>query len=513
MKRFRSQFKGLLACCAVSACGQNVTPASAIQAQGAELKAQTSRVVTGSRVRHNLVAAGPITNTRDDFAGWDVSAWASSCGSQQSFAASFPRPGAMLINGVPNGQYLLKVSNPTLAFPKYFVTNEREVDLGEYFLGRANAAPAAPGTSLSLSLSGLAPYTPGDDLQLTSAGAGLGFGSFLSVASAAPGAGDSALTAELAYADLTFGGNGGLIDTAQGDVAFITDLVSAPVEGDVLYASSLARAAKVSSLSMVNGASTPLTAQLQAVEQTGHFSSTLDRAAFDAMKHDVNPTAEPIEYDFGIDVAPGGLEHGSISGTPDLAYMGLLPGATNPTVTMNYGNPFPSAWPAFGFHIATYEVDLTVVTPAGALPYTTFVRSIINEPLPSFGSAGIAPKLAPVRNAKIDGAPFFASTSSTNLTPLITWDAPAFGKADFYTVTVTELHVDGTSVSGQKIASVTTRERQLHLPTGVLSASGRYTYTITAVASPHTEPDEAPFLRHYPMFSSDSVSGVLTVGL
>jgi hypothetical protein len=217
-----------------------------------------------------------------------------------------------------------------------------------------------------------------------------------------------------------------------------------------------------------------------------------------------------IEFDFGIDVAPAGLAHGSISGTPDLAYMGLAPGAGDPSITLDYANPYPSSWGAFGFHLATYEVDLSVVTPAGTFPYTTLVRSIINQPLPAFGANGIAPRISPVRNATIGCAPLFAASQPNTLTPELRWDAPSLGNPDFYTVTVTELSVANGSVSGQKIAAISTRERRLTVPVGVLSAQGRYTFTITAVASPGTEIDERPFQRHYPLFSADSISGVIT---
>jgi hypothetical protein len=470
----------------------------------------SSSKITGTRIRHNLTAQSPQTNTRDDFAGWDLSAQEQTCTSPRSFAATFPSLGNFTIAGVPHRRYFLRASNDSLGFPRYFDTHERELDLGEYFLGRANAIPAATGTVLAVSLSGLAPYTPGDDFQLTSAGAGLGFGSFLSVASAQPADGATAFAADVAYADLTSFGNGGLIDSAQGDVAFFTQLISNPVQGDVLYSSSLARSAKVTSLSMLGGATTPVAAALQGVAQTGHLTRTLRRTAFDAIKSQINPAAQPVAYDLGVDVAPAGLQNGSISGTPDLAYMGLAAGPSDASIVFNYGNPFPPSWPAFGFHLATYEVDLSVVTPSGTLTYAAFVRSIINEALPAFGANGIAPGIAPVRHALIDGAPFFSSAKPSSLTPSVSWDAPAFGHASFYVLTVTELTIDAGAVTGRKIASVTTREREVKVPAGVLSAGGRYTFTLTAVASPGTRPDERPFQRRYPMYSTDAISGVIS---
>ncbi len=463
--------------------------------------------IEGRRYRHYVVD-GRVTDVADDLSGWQIRAWSGG----RAAEAKVLRPGAFELSPVPPGEYQLELRGPTLAVPRYVVTRSRELDLGEFFLGRASAVAASSGTTLRLALSGLKPFAAGDDFQLTCAGAGLGYGSFLGYAAAAPQVGATTWATDVAYADLTAGGGGGLIDSSQKDVAYLTQLAAKEVSGDTFYAATLERAAQVNSLMMTNGATTPVVANLQDVTVRQRLRTQLRRDEFAALAPAINPHAQPIEYDLGVDVAPGGLSHGSISGTPDLAYMGVGPGPQSYPIDLSYGNPFPAEWGAFGFMVATYQVDLTVPHGSQTRPYTTFVRSVVNAPLEPFAKNGIRPFIGPVGSPRLDGQDLMTEQRASSSTPRVSWSAPALGRATFYTVTVTRLTVgeDG-AVHGQKIGSVVTEATNVQLPAGLLTVGGSYTLTITATASESLEPSEQPFIRRYPNSFTDVVSAVVSL--
>ena len=418
--------------------------------------------------------------------------------------------GTFSIPSVPPGPYLLTVDGVT-----FLRLSTRTVDLSEYDLGRANVKAADAGTTLNLAVTAMTPWSEFlDDLQVTSEGAGLGYGSlYLGDSNFSPDGGVTSVAYALDYSALaTFFGGGGLIDASQGDVTYVTHLAAQPMTPAMWSAVSIKEAFSSTAYSLVNGGNATLGGAFSPVTQST-FSATFPRSQYSALLGAVNPTAKESGGHIYLDAQPGGAAYGNFGATPDLLSVDFLPGNIDEAVSMGYRNPFPSAWPLFGDAEDIYRVQYTVTS--GTISGTKWVYAYnwTGDTLAGALSAGLGPRITPSTELKINGNTAYTSPQSgVGTKPILSWKAPTTGTPTGYQVLVYELKYADTGVTRTTIYSVfgDAGFTSLTLPGGLLRVGGSYVALIRARAEPGTDFKTRPLGTSFPSSGADTLTGLFS---
>jgi hypothetical protein len=443
-----------------------------------------------------------------------IAALTHSHGDWQTTPAVVERDGQFSLPGVCGSPYLLSVNQVSFLTgfpgPIYIATDSCAPDLSVDRLGRVDATPPAPGTSLALDVRGLDGWDANDDLQLISPGAGLGFSSIPGLLASQPAEGATSVQASVDYGALAAPVGAGLIDARRGDRSLLTQLAGGFVdEGDVFFRIALTRAAALPDLVVTDGAATPVSAELVAVPQTTRTGS-IQRDAFAALADSVHPGAFPYEQAMHVNVVPIGVNRLSLNGYPDVTEVASLPGTGDLPVTLTFGDPYPREWPRIGNLFGYYEVDLSVPTASGALIYTQFAIVSSWNLLDTF-MHHLAPTVSPVRAPRIAGRDLLADQTGVSTTPTVSWQPPHTGHADSYAIAIRQLTVADGAVSATEVGELQTTDTQIALPPGLLIEGNQYVITITAVVSAGSDLRQHPFESAFvPLAYADAVSGVIS---
>jgi cysteine-rich repeat protein len=263
--------------------------------------------------------------------------------------------GVVLVEGVPDGPYFLRLHDPTDPFypiPHYFYVDQRDLDLGSVARGRDDT-PATLATSVTVNLTGMQPWKEPDFVQLTSINAGTDNG--VSGGVVGNTTLDSTVDWQGGYAETTFADlhdvqrSPQLIDSEapNGDDfwALHARAVVLTAGGQrALNAHSIIDAYTSNTVTMTNGTPTTIAAALAPVPMVTapqQFQANLSNART-AMGDSNRYATEDLQCSRHAN--PGasyGLVGGQLfglSGTP-------WTGANAIFVELPYANPFPIAWP------------------------------------------------------------------------------------------------------------------------------------------------------------------------
>lgn len=154
----------------------------------------------------------------------------------------------------------------------------------------------------------------------------------------------------------------------------------------------------------------------------------------------------------------------------------------DPVVSLSYGNPFPSEWPQY------LELTVDSFTKSYALPGadSAVFSGQLHLELPSRDAttAPIVPLVGPARDLLVNGQPP-AQAGAVSETPTLAWQAPAFGSAQGYVVSIARLQLSGGTTPRTQLFGVTniyTAETSVQLVPGILETGKTYFFTVTAVA-------------------------------
>jgi hypothetical protein len=480
MNRFNTSVGGAAVCLLffVSACGLPDAEASATQATAeSSLTQRRSRDVTVSRTDRYLLANGTVVKQAVSVAGTAISASVTVNGIETTLPSTLTSTGTATIAGVPPGAYWLIIGS------RWYLTHEREIDLGLENLGRPNVVQGSPGSALSVTGAGLTPFSPNDEVQLFSANAGIGFYSTASGSNAisanAPAAGDTgfsqarfpfdndANTGSVAYP---------LLDAAQGDTLTISQLSFSSLGSAGIFSQALSKTATVS-VSMADGAVTALTT---AFTDAPRVQTTLDYrlAEMEAQAAEIAPGATPSSAGLFIDANSTGRT--IVAGTPDL-FIAIPPtGMGNQTLAISYGDPFPCAWSRYIATPVGFSVPYTGLNAAGA-PLTSFTSATAFSQFIAHGAQQtLKPLITPPRSLLVDGhAGQEIFTVST--TPTLTWQAPRIGEARQYIVQVRRISSQNPVYSRVATLLVDGSVKRLRLPAGLLQAGQHYHFVVTGL--------------------------------
>lgn len=459
------------------------------------------REISGVRLQRFVSESGEVERPVD-LSGTPVSALTrSASGTFTVHPGMGASDGAYSIPGVPAGRYWLRVGG------LYLDTSSRDPDLGLVTAGRPGGVEADQlGTQLTLELTGLTPWQLDHQLMVVVAG-GNGFDWGAENRLVAPLLA-GATSIDGALLDWTEATSPVLIEAAAGDRAYVTQLVREQSTTMVGH-SVLDAIAAAQPLTMTEGQSSVLSGVFTRVQRSRTLELTLRRAAFDAHRADVSPTARASEpWTVRVIGQAGASAYGRLTRQPTILFnFNLAAGNTDLELgALTYGNPIP-AWEEVGSVTVGYEVEYTL---GASLPFVEEAVLYNYVPAAELPAALEGPAISPVIAPTIAGISLFSPASGVGLTPTLSWRPPSIGTASGYVVSVYRLtEVVGLTLPDLEARLYTTQET-IHLPPGVLIAGESYYLRIQAVARAAASFESAPFRRTLPESGADVLSAVFT---
>jgi hypothetical protein len=387
--------------------------------------------------------------------------------------------GALSVPNVPDGPYYFQQGST------FVQTSERDVDFSDYFLGRPNGVSAKLSTPATLQVSNLETWsTMNDSLSLYSWGARVYQFGVETLGTGAPS--DGATQATLAF-------DWSLLDAQHlltpADQLLVTQYAQRNITGGT--AQLAVRQAVISGKTMLDGASTSLSASLAPLTANQPFSFTWSRSAFDAHSLDVAPDSTSSDQVFFVEAVPAGSQHGDYDLSLDILQTGF------PTVGQTdvaLGGNLPAGPNGFTL-LGQLQERLFVQRSFRGLTTQLTAFVFVEDTLANLDGTTVKPRTSPVKSPKIGGADALSVQSGVGTTPVISWNAPDM-PPDVVRMFVRHLIVgaDGTLTS-ELTATIFTTDTSVQIPDGLLKSGETYFLYLDALSAPGASFGKAPF--HY----------------
>jgi hypothetical protein len=305
----------------------------------------------------------------------------------------------------------------------------------------------------------------------------------------------------------------GLPDAGKGDVVWFYQAAHRTVGSGAAAAvyRPATKFARVSSLTLSDGAAATLDVPLAPVPQTGNMSADVRYSQFAALAPQVNPAATSDQFALDVFAMPHGVEYpnqpqDSMVVRPlllgfDFTHAAAVPPDTNYGV-LTYGQ-FSDRPLWQEFRQILYMYDVPVTTP-GASPFTTTAFLLALDSMSPAPPTPIAPMLGPVQAPQIGAKNLFAPQSAVGLQPTISWSPPALGSATSVVVAIDDVS------SGAVLRATVRSGRSFRVPPGFLVAGRTYQVTLTAQQAPWDVIDAPPLRSGVPFYSVDCVTSAFT---
>jgi hypothetical protein len=467
--------------------------------------------VRGTRIDRFHPSTGPEIEVPVDLSATVFEAIAECDGEPQLYVGEGFADGTFRIPGVPpHGRYWLRVG------ATWIRTDERRIELGIDQLGRPDAVLGTPGTSLVLDVTGLDPFIAGDDIQLQSANAGIGFYStanaFNPFTAGAPAPGDTALVgAVLPFdADPALGTAAfPLVQASRGDALTIAQLTLRNASATVAYL-ALTRALTTTTLEMTPGAATAVTGAMTAPPAR---TTRLDLrpTQWEALADAVDPGAVPVFEGLFVDAAQVGVRI-LPSGTPDLVEGSMPPGSGDQVVDVAYRDPYPASWRRFTVASMLFQATIAVPGEAGVDTLPVFTNQFAQRRIVGGGAQPMRPLVSPPRAFTVDGhAADDAALATVSDTPVLAWKRPAVGHPSSYRITISRLAAVAPRVTPIAVVRVDGHTHKAELPPGILAAGESYQLTIQARVGDEDDDDQLGGQLELPAGAASAIGPSVTV--
>lgn len=408
---------------------------------------------------------------------------------------------------VPQGPYYLKRGTDS-----YLITEQRQLNLDEYLLGREGVITVPAAIPVTLSLDGLAPMDAYQEFDVIAPNAGAAGVIHLDTA---PQPGATSLSGQTAAYHSAFGRQE-IIDGSKGDQLYLLQKLRRSA-GDFNYF-AVARALTLTTVTFrSDGQATPLEGTLSDIAPQ-QLSVNWRRSSFEAWRAAVHPLAvslpeTSVRHSLIVAPAVGGLSEGIVGYAGELLSGNIPASNQDVSLTLEYGNPYPSTWGVVANVVHRYQVPirLSAQGPAGTVGVSLKEQLEVR----AFASQAIEPRLSPPTQLQVDGANAQEDHALGSLTPVFTWEPPALGTADVYELRIFRLYTTADApdvLRTETVASFLTAQRQVRVPPGVLEAKQAYVVRVGAMRTPGVDLTQAPYRQDSLVDTSlaESLSSVLS---
>jgi hypothetical protein len=410
--------------------------------------------------------------------------------------------GMFTIPSVLPGVYTLHMDDMNVV-PEWVQTSSHAPDLSFARIGRAgetrvttNGTPTA-GTRLRLSLMNLAPWSPSDMLEVYVGNTG----DFIDTTSAMNGISFGGMT--LSNVTIPWTTNDFLVDSARGDVVYITQLAQQTAAGQPYE--SLVRYLAIHGIDISDGVATTVGGAFATVTQDRSFALVWNRSQYEALSQTMGPALQDVGDYFYVTAHPGGPTNGRLFPSADVLFFAPAPGGTDISAgSVTWGNPFPASWGVIAHIERDFQATYADTTGHVWTAFASIVQEYEASKLASLSP--FAPTLGPISGLEVDGSDA-SLAQKISATPVVTWTAPA-GATD-YRVEI-DLLDPNSAPNSTPVALITTSATSARVPAGVLSSGSLYFVRVTAFVHAN-DASVTPFLDNLPEMSTDYVSAMLTV--
>jgi hypothetical protein len=449
--------------------------------------------VMGSALDTFATAAGDVKVPRDLSAAMISALVSKGDGTFTTFPGSGTAMGTFEIPGVPDGPYYLGIEG------RFIVTAARTLDISRRFVGRTSQKAVAVATPLTLNIANMNAWQDTDFLEMYAPNAGAAFSSVELFANVPPTAGDTALamTADYKSGELPNG-----LDATLGDTAFLTHIITRTSPQGVEY-QALGAMANLQPFSLTSGTPATATGTFQAVAQNRartvdwritEFASLMTAAVPGGPTSFTSSLASYVEVD-----------DRAFYSTP-VVFNLTAPTSPDVLATVNYGNPFPATWKEFGVVSLFAFKTITI----GGRNGTAFIGLSSRAAAGDLFAGAIRPSLGAVQNLRVANQDATGPLTGIPARPTITWDPPATGTANSYSVQVLRFTESGTRLARSTVGRFNTTGTSVTLPDGILMPGLPHYILVRAISHPNVGFERFLFQNSYPSSTTDRMTTVFT---
>jgi hypothetical protein len=387
---------------------------------------------------------------------------------------------------VPEGIYYLRRGTGS-----YVITGHRELDLDESILGREGVVTVATELPIALSGTGLAPLDANPDFDVIVPNAGAAGQLNLD---ADPPVGSTELTSQRGVYRSVFGRQE-VIDGSKGDRLYLLQN-QRRTTGNLNYQTIVRALTLTDAAFRSDGQATPLSGTFAAVPSQ---PVTFDwrRSSFEAHRAAAHPLAVPltassVRQSVFLSPAPGGLAEGVVGYTGELLSGNIAAGSEDVSLTVEYGNPYPSTWGVVANVVHRYQVPLRLPGTTGTVGVSLEDQAEVS----TFTSRPVQARLSPPTRLRVDDANAQEERDLLSLTPLFTWEPPTVGTANAYELRIFRLYKEPSTPTvtfTETVATFLTAQPLVRVPRGVLRGNESYVVRISALYTPGVDLTKTPY--------------------
>jgi hypothetical protein len=369
-------------------------------------------------------------------------------------------------------------------------------DLGAVTSARSDLSEPTTFTRVTLDITGMDAWASGDRIQMASSQARTNQRAFFSPP---PATGVTSFTGTSPW----FGF--GLPDASKNDVVSVYQRATTPLFSGAAAASfhRATRFARLTNLTVADGATTATAVALGAAPQTGTIGADLRSAQFAAFATDVNPGATLSVFSLLVLGVPHSSSYPDMPPDEVTPILELEPSSAIDADfgTLAYGQFLDPLWKEV--RRVFYTFDVTSVGEQGLL--------FSDVPASALPAGPIAPVLSPPKSPRVNGKDAFANQTGTGVQPTISWSPPALGAPTSYVVEILPTALP-CSMAGQTVGVTATvhGSTSFKVPPGLLQAGLGYRAVITARQAPWDALDVGPFRTGTPLHSAQVVTAMFS---
>jgi hypothetical protein len=363
----------------------------------------------------------------------------------------------------------------------YVETTQRDVDFGDYVLGRSNAVIAKSSTPTSLSLTNMESWDPtNDSIGLFSWGARTAHIGVEQLGSP-PSSGSTSATINFDWSQLRVQA---LPDASKNDQLIVTQYASRAIN---IGTAGVAIKRFVLAPTIKAGQPASLTANLIDINLSRNMSFTWALSQFDDLALDTAPDFATSTQTIFVNSEPGGQAHGFYDAAMSIFKTGFsFSISTDKMLSASIAQPLPSFT-----HIVDATEDLGVTRTFHGASESVFAFIYVEDLLDNVDRGTLKPSTGPAKALKLNGQDWSNPLTGMGTTPVLSWQPALSAQAYRVLVNRMKTNTDGT-VGHDTVATLFTDQSSLQIPDEIVANGDTVYCFVDALDSVGYQFDKAP---------------------